>query len=349
MHAGSTHSACWCPSLAFEQGHGGFQKRMIPTDQTHLRKYMTTLGVALVAGSISLAGLFFRLQGELLMTSKDLAATTPLARRTIVQRQRYLADATEVLPYVLAGGVLLGVCLAVYGLIGWARRQDVSDEIEELTREKSKAELRGLSDLERVARLEREAAAVVEGEDSVDPVSSPPETRDVLGTQPLPPARTAPPGGSVLRTQSAARAAIAQLELTLAGKLIEAFPDPWVVSVGAEVSGKGGVRRQADFVVRGTQQSYVVELKLSGGRNNIWNRVVDGISQVVSFAEMLGPNVMPVLVIVTEPGIQTSARILEQIDEYVKLFRSTPRVLLLDRVQLEVISPIDFSRLLGSD
>lgn len=320
---------------------------MIQTDQTHLRKYMTTLGVALVAGSISLAGLFFRLQGELLMTSKDLAATTPLARRTIEQRQGYLARATEVLPFVLAVGVLLGVCLAIYGLIGWARRQEVSDEIEDQAREKGKAELRGLSDLEKVARLEREAASAVEGEDAVEPAAPSSESRGGASTQP-PSVQTVPPDGSRLQTQSAAMAAIAQLELTLAGKLIEAFPDPWVVSVGVEVSEKSGVRRQADFVVQGTQRSYVVELKWSGGPRNIWSRVVEGIAQVVSFAEAMGPNVTPVLVIVNEPGIQSGARVHQQIDDYVKLFRSTPRVLLLDRAELEVISPIDFSRLLGS-
>src|SRR4051794_15593633 len=115
---------------------------MWSTDQSHLRKYLATLGVAIIAGVISLSGLFLRLQDDLLVKKEDLASLTPTARGTIERRQDYLGVATTALPYFLVGGCLLGASLTGYGLVGWAKRQKVADKLEDIARDKGEAELR---------------------------------------------------------------------------------------------------------------------------------------------------------------------------------------------------------------
>jgi hypothetical protein len=46
---------------------------MFSTDQSHLRRYLATLGVAIAAGTLSLAGLFFKLQQDLVVSRSTLA------------------------------------------------------------------------------------------------------------------------------------------------------------------------------------------------------------------------------------------------------------------------------------
>ena len=51
---------------------------MLSADASHLRKYLATLGVAIVVGTVSLTSLVMRLQAELLVKRSELAELTRL-------------------------------------------------------------------------------------------------------------------------------------------------------------------------------------------------------------------------------------------------------------------------------
>ena len=113
---------------------------MLSTDQGHVTKYMTTLGVAMVAGTLTLAGLFLRVQEALLLPQGEIELLTPLAQSTMTRRQGYLDVATSILPYFVAVGTVAGLLLVAAGLFGWMKRQRISDTLEDIALEKGKAE-----------------------------------------------------------------------------------------------------------------------------------------------------------------------------------------------------------------
>lgn len=72
-------------------------------------------------------------------------------------RQRYLAVATDWLPWVALIGVVVGLALAAYGLLGWNKRQRVADEVEDQTRERGRLELKALTDAEKMDKIAKDA------------------------------------------------------------------------------------------------------------------------------------------------------------------------------------------------
>jgi hypothetical protein len=129
---------------------------LIGTDNSHFRKYLTTLGVSVIAGSLSLAGLFYNLQGDLLIEQETLAKLTPTARATIEQRQLYLSIAASAAPFVLLAMLLLGAAFCFIGLRGWATRQRTIDSREDLELKKLGVEVKKLTDEERAKALNDE-------------------------------------------------------------------------------------------------------------------------------------------------------------------------------------------------
>jgi hypothetical protein len=68
-----------------------------------------------------------------------------------------LAFGTSILPYFVLVGFLGGLSLAAYGLIGWGRRQKVTDALEDLALTRGQVELRQMTAQEQVEELNREA------------------------------------------------------------------------------------------------------------------------------------------------------------------------------------------------
>lgn len=134
---------------------------LIGTENSHLRKYMTALGVSIIAGSFTLGGLFFRTQADLLVEANKVAALTPTAQRTLARRQDYLEFATFLLPWILATTVLIGIFLAVWGLRGWSARQRVIDQKQDAERDRSRLEVSKLTRDEEEAKRAREAVESV--------------------------------------------------------------------------------------------------------------------------------------------------------------------------------------------
>ncbi len=129
---------------------------------SHLRRYLTTLGVAVTIGSLSGASLFLRDSALLSFKRSDLSQLTPAAQQTIDRRQHYLLMLTRYLPWMVGIGLLAGMLLLGFGLYGWIRRQQVSDEREDHDLARSRHEIRKLTAEEVQQKQEREADKILE-------------------------------------------------------------------------------------------------------------------------------------------------------------------------------------------
>lgn len=299
---------------------------MLSTDQSHLRKYLATLGVATIAGVISLSGLILRLQDDLLVTASELEALTPSAQRTLEQRQQYLGLGTTALPWFLTFGCLVGLGLCVYGLVGWSRRQVVTDELEDIARDRGKTELRRLTDAERVDRLERE----------VEP--SPPLPDGAAVPQATAKSELSTPGEPSGRPRSQKDSAQAfqraiETELQLAIAVEELLGSNYLIELGVEAR-KGNLRQQFDLVATSTEgrRQYVFELKyLRSFGKNYRSALSHGITTAAAGASLLGESVVPIVVLVFEddPGQEVMNRARAYAQQLAGSFRTPPRVVFM--------------------
>jgi hypothetical protein len=62
------------------------------------------------------------------------------------------------LPWFVLVGFLGGVGLSIYGVVGWARRQKIIDESEDIGLRREQVELLRLTDAEKSKKLDRDAA-----------------------------------------------------------------------------------------------------------------------------------------------------------------------------------------------
>jgi hypothetical protein len=232
---------------------------MFSADQGHLRKYLTTLGVTIAAGTLSLAGLFLRLAQDLIVTRSTLAKLTPIARAALLQRQRYLAVGTTVLPFFVVIGFFGGLGLATYGLVGWARRQRIADEREDIGLRKDRVELLQLTDVEKADKLDREAKNAVEVS-SLSPAASPRRLSDV-------------------------RSELALIENQLVSKL-SALSASYRVSGASIARTSSGQRVDIDAVLSSPLETIVFELKYAASAKNVLNQIADGLQRLARAAEV---------------------------------------------------------------
>jgi len=324
---------------------------VLSTDQSHFRKYLATLGVAVAAGTISLAGLFLRVQDALTVNESELEKMTALARQALVRRQEYLAVATDWLPVFVLVGLILGASLASYGLVGWSRRQSVSDELEEIEREKGRNELLRLTDAERVTKLQADAEDALSSD--APPVNE--------GAEPGQPPVNRAPSSSLsspedrrrwTRRVANVRSKLAEIELNIAA-MLEAYLSPaYVVEIGAQVRSRDGRRQELDIVVssRDGEPAYVLEIKyiVSGFAKNINNRINDALTAAVFGASLLGEEVTPIVVIAYEeadPDLVYRAQ--STANYFAQTFASRPKVLIVSVDQLERMNASDLGEFLG--
>ena len=235
---------------------------MLSTDQTHLRRYLTTLGVTVAAGTLSLAGLFLKLQEDMLVTRSTLAQVTPTARATLLERQRYLAFGTSILPYFVLLGFLGGLSLAAYGMIGWGRRQKVTDALEDLALRRGQVELRQMTAEEQAEELNREA------EESAADIATPSAPQVVQTLD----------GGRDFVSDIRNRAMI--LEASLMDKLQAALgPD----DVQSSLRASGPIERErvtVDALARLGNRNIVFELKYVVSVERVFTRIRDAVTQL---------------------------------------------------------------------
>ncbi len=235
---------------------------MFSTDQTHLRRYFATLGVAIAVGTLSLAGFFLQLQQQLLVTNSTLSKVTPTAREAILRRQEYLYLGTLILPWFVLVGFVGGISLAIYGIVGWARRQKVIDEREDIGLRREQVELLQLTGAERAAKLDREV------KESAREASS-----GFVHTRPA--------------NVSSVRSEIISVENSLVAKLREIYRESEVLS-SAVMQTSSGQRVEVDAVVRPRHDNPIVfELKYASTSRGFSNRIQGGFQQLARAASLV--------------------------------------------------------------
>lgn len=227
---------------------------MFTTDQTHLRRYLATLGVAISAGTLSLAGFFLKLQQDLIVTRSTLAKLTPGARAALLQRQNYLSIGTTILPWFALIGFCGGLVLGAYGMVGWARRQKVIDEREDIGLSKERVELLQLTEREKTEKLEHEAKE--SAKESTYAPSGPSRTR-----------------------VSIARDQIITAEAALVKKLGDLYDEGEVLS-SVGLRDASGYRFELDALVRTNRREILFELKYASTYINVTKRMLDGLTRL---------------------------------------------------------------------
>jgi hypothetical protein len=233
---------------------------MLSTDQTHLRRYFATLGVAIAAGTLSLAGLFLKLQQDLLVTRSTLGKITPTARDALLRRQEYLSFGTTILPWFVLVGFLGGIGLSAYGLVGWAKRQKVIDEREDIGLRRERVELRQLTEVEKEAKLDRDA------KESITEASS-------------------APTGEPLENLTNVRAEISTCEQALLRKLEEIYNPDKVISPVSLILAPGEAI-EIDAVVDRELSPILFELKYASEPTELPSRILDGLRRVARAATL---------------------------------------------------------------
>jgi cell division protein FtsL len=314
---------------------------LIGTENSHFRKYLTTLGVSLVAGSISLGGLFFKIQADLLVERSKVDSLTPIAQETLRQRQQYLQWATVALPYVLGTVVVVGLAMVIVGLKGWARRQTVADSREEMEGRKLEVEIRQLTVQEKAEKVDdeaRKAVEIKEPENVVVHVVAP-----ISGIEPVPSEEPS--------SIASARESIRVVENKISTLLTSVFGDRRVTS---DVFLQGERKYLFDVVVSAAANSpgYVFDIRYLNHKNNLRNRLMDAgvlLATGVSLLERSsGSRYVSVVVIVFEDHLYKSVR--DDVGGYAQDLATALslrlRVLAVSRRTLEVWTPNDLRRFL---
>lgn len=349
---------------------------MLSADASHLRKYLATLGVAIFAATVSLAGLAMRVQAELLVKQSELALLTPTARHTIERRQHYASVVTAFLPCMLLLGCLLGIGLAVYGISGWAKRQQVADDIEDSVREEKLLSVRALTDAERLKRLEDEATDVGLGEDAEeaktpeDPTGAEgrkqnagakPGSSDAPTNGPSGGSGRAPemrPGSDVSSAAAARRRhdeimqRVLDAEVELGDKAEEAFGATHSVERGVRVAA-GSHSLEFDVVATPKDESgrvIVFELKHARHVSALRNSVTRVLVNVVTGAELLKPAI-PVVIGVYQDATRPEEveRAQSAVNDFTSTLNSSLRIKLLHEDEFHAMTPDTLRRIVAVD
>jgi len=251
---------------------------MLSTDQSHLRKYLATLGVAVVAGVVSISALVFRLNDVLLVKESDLAQLTPGARETIVRRQHFAEVATTALPWFLVLGVVAGLILTGFGFYGWSKRQRVADRLENVALGEAEHRFEQMTKPERDRRLKDEAKRVE---------------------------REAPSHPDTASQRREAIERLATLEASLGDKLRALFGE---VRSGVRMVGPPRTVEVDYLAVADDGTNHVFELKYAANRAGMLKRIQEGRAQVREFLSVIGFGVRGYVVAVLPDGVADMVR-----------------------------------------
>lgn len=321
-----------------------------PTDQGHIRKYLTTLGVAIVVASLGIGGFLLQTQSDLLVEQDKLAKLTPAARAAIERKQQIVLAATHWAPLVLGALAALGVGLAAWGLVGWRRKQlelDAKDRAElgkiEGERDKIHAELAAMqmTAAEKAEELEQEAEELVRDdrsrhrEDGDEEAPGEPEAPESeVPEEPAPPVAEPPvaTGRDVFRW-------IARVEDALVSRLASAWPEAEVLrDVRPEFT-------PVDVVLEDQQldQLTLVELKIADAKN-FGNRIRESTSAVSTVAEQLirrypARTIRSAVILVVREGSRLPENHRRRIREAVSGLKHRPIVVLYEESEWQALEP----------
>jgi hypothetical protein len=321
------------------------------TDQAHLRKYLTTLGIAIAAGTLSLAGLFLRLEQDLLVTRSQFRQLTPPAQLALARRQQYLEVGTLALPYFVAVGLACGIGLAGYGLVGWARRQKIADARESIGLQRDEAELRRMTEGERAEKLDleaRESAADIV--DSV--VLNAGQRASVTSSDSV----AESPGGSTddVRDDKSGQQLVAEMRVNVSDieremleKLRSAFPEPNDVSAHLRAATPDLGAVYIDALAKFNGLRIVFELKYAPGLSRVNNRVYEGLQQVARAAVAVGAEGALIMVVADRANREEVEVWQGRANRLATEYRSVRSALIIRRADFAALSPIDLLRRLN--
>ncbi|MEV7398177.1 hypothetical protein [Aeromicrobium sp. NPDC092404] len=277
---------------------------MLPTEAGHLSKYLTTLGVAIVAATISLAGLFLRIKTELLIPLEELDRLTPEARQTVLQRQEYVAFATDHYWTFVCVGVGVGVMLFVVGLYRWIPKQAELDKYDQVLMRKVESEVRPLTEPEQENRRRAEAVEIVKSAPLIEPADAEKTGQGGGGENNDLHLQTSDHrGGGEVAEQMRQ---LTGLETYFAGLLARALGGAWRIDVGVAVRSMGG-DAEVDYLItpRRGGPSFAVELKFIGRTGSSISTLRRTIRKLGSIADASASQRIPIIVVVIDDSAST--------------------------------------------
>lgn len=233
----------------------------------------------MVALALALPWLVLRDAGPLMVPADKLDELTPLAQKIIREKQshyRFVIDNYRYVSFLLGG---VGVAVAVYGLMKWAERQKVANELEDTQRDTAKEQFRQLSPQEAEAKLARESEEVLASEAPEPSPEEPPTPPDV---------------GEREREIDEIRENLKRVEERVSAALASAFSDTHEVRRNVTVRLADGSMVEADNVLFARSEGHLslaVEVKYvrSSRLSAMKIRMIEGMTQASSAAnEIIG-------------------------------------------------------------
>lgn len=327
------------------------------TDGSHISKYLTTLGVAVVGASLAGGALFFRSDSDLLIPVDELRRLTPTAQQAIENRQALILTASEFGWVFVLGGMALGLVLIFFGLRGWRQHQKDVDvrgaaELAEIL-----GRISQLSVSEQSKRIDDELREMREGLTSegeewskgkrvdqtsvAEPTLAEPteETEEELLTPKL--EELTPSTGA----REDPRDLVLEVERQLAAKLQKLFGRE--VITNASVASPLGESTAVDAIVLAADgfPVYVIEIKVVPAANSISRRIASSMTQLSFALRDLGSpsragSVVAVLILVTADDDAS------KVGKYYAIFqdlriklRMNARLIVTTRSEFESMSP----------
>ncbi len=143
---------------------------MLRTDTGNFNRFLTSLGLVLLAAALVIPYFYFRNTEILSIPDAELREMTETGRTALSDRQDAI---TSLEPWVVGGAILLalgGGVLLVAGGLRLKSAQESEDEETELRKDRARLELSEMSPAERAAQVAEKASDEIEQERSEAPV-----------------------------------------------------------------------------------------------------------------------------------------------------------------------------------
>jgi hypothetical protein len=344
-----------------------------PTDQSHFRKYLATLGVAIVVGSLGLGGYYLQAQSDLLISLDQISKLTPTAQAALRKKQDIILAAAQFAPWVIGILLLVDIWISVTGLVGWSKRQSVIDRKDDLELNKLDAEYRAMTNpekekkaqLEAIDLLSAEIVALTESDErETEPLDASEETPSgEKTTEPTAPVEYAGADPHNIKSMPSLMSEVVRAETLLSRKLIASFGGGHVLT-GARIStelSKGWLEVDALVVRehRRKQAPMLFELKLIRRPGSVSRTLTSALTHIALAAEFvevgLAPDPLAIAVILIDEktiGMDSLSRLKIEIKNQARVIRTAlarpPIVLTYGVTEFESLKPESFREAINS-
>lgn len=238
---------------------------MLKTDTGNFNRFLTSLGLLLLAGALLIPYFYFHDTDVLRVSRKELNSLTPVGRHALEARQRRASD-LEAWVLVLAGALVLGGAGSLY--LGGRRLRFAQGKEDEAIDRQAKRD-----DVE-IQRLSATEVEEKRDEQALEAAGEPPRPEPTGEAPARPPARAEPTFPSPPPTVQESRDAIARIEETLRrtfeghkNELFEYIPEAKLVS-GSRQLRIDGLFQSRD----GKRPDVLLELKMNRSSRNLYPR-----------------------------------------------------------------------------